>query len=153
MVHGIIKNGPLCWQQSCGDHTGLEVTSFLHADNLAVVQVVQNPNAVDPLLCSLLRSLYFYSAHNQFTFTVAHSWCKNVAAMLFCATIYLCFTHFSFMPHNTLFLMVKPSYSYCRSLIGTQAPEWLGSKTPCCQPLLCNSDFVWVGLFPFCVLL
>ena len=54
---------------------------LFHTDNLAVVQVVQNLNVVDPLLCNLLRCLYFYFAHYHFTFTTAHiPGLKNVAA-------------------------------------------------------------------------
>ena len=54
---------------------------LFHTDNLAMVQVVQALNAADPLLCSLLRCLYFYSAHYQFTFTAEHiPGVKNVAA-------------------------------------------------------------------------
>ena len=54
---------------------------LFHTDNLAVVQVVRNLNAADPLLCNLLRCLYFYSAHYHFTFTAAHiPGVKNVAA-------------------------------------------------------------------------
>ena len=54
---------------------------LFHTDNLAVVQVVRNLNAVDPLLCNLLRCLYFYSAHYHFPFTAAHiPGIKNVAA-------------------------------------------------------------------------
>ena len=54
---------------------------LFHIKNLAVVQVVRNLNATDPLLCNFLRCLYFYSAHYQFMFTAAHiPGVKNVAA-------------------------------------------------------------------------
>ena len=54
---------------------------LFHTDNLSVVQVVQNLNAVNPFLCNLPRCLYFYSAHYRLTFTAAHiPGVKNVAA-------------------------------------------------------------------------
>ena len=53
---------------------------LFHTDNLAVVKVVRNLNAVDPLLCNLLRCMY-YSAHDHFMFTAAHiPGIKNVVA-------------------------------------------------------------------------
>ena len=104
MVHGIIKNGQSCWWQSCGNHTGLEGTSSFYADNLAVVQVVQNLIAVDRLLCSLLQCLYFYSAHYQLTFTVTHiPGVKNVAAdALSCNNLPLFHTLFLQVPQHTI---------------------------------------------------
>ena len=63
--------GP-CW---AGRHI------LFHTDNLAVVQVIQNLNAADLLLCNLLRCLYFYAAHYRFTFTAKHiPGVKNIAA-------------------------------------------------------------------------
>ena len=53
---------------------------LFHTDNFAVVQVIQNLNATEPLLCSLLQCLYFYFAYYQFTLTTAHiPGVKNVA--------------------------------------------------------------------------
>ena len=54
---------------------------LFHIDNMAVVQVVRNLNASNPLLCHLLRCLYFYSAHFRFTFSATHiPGVQNIAA-------------------------------------------------------------------------
>lgn len=45
---------------------------LFHVDNMAVVSVVQNLNARDPLLCHFLRCLYLYAAFFQFTFSATH---------------------------------------------------------------------------------
>ena len=45
---------------------------LFHIDNLAVVMAVQKLNARDPLLCNLLRCLFFYAAHFSFTFAATH---------------------------------------------------------------------------------
>ena len=45
---------------------------LFHIDNMAVVQVVRNLNASDCCLGQLLRCLYFYAAHFQFSFSAAH---------------------------------------------------------------------------------
>ena len=54
---------------------------LFHIDNMAVVQVVEKLSAYDPRLCHMLRCLYFYSAHFQFTFSATHiPGVQNIAA-------------------------------------------------------------------------
>ena len=93
---------------------------LFHTDNLAVVQVVRNLNAADPLLCNLLQCLHFYSAHYQFMFTAAHiPGVKNVAAdALSCNNLHLFYSLFPQVPRHTiphslveLFLLQDPDWN------------------------------------------
>ena len=92
---------------------------LFHTDNLAVVQVVWNPNTADPSLCNLLWCLYFYSAHYQFMFTAAHiPGLKNVAAdALSRNNLHLFYSLFSQVPRHTIpHSLVK--------LFLLQVPDW-----------------------------
>ena len=95
---------------------------LFHTDNLAVVQVVRNLNVADPLLCNLLRCLYFYSAHYYLMFTAAHiPGVKNVAAdALSCNNLHVHLFYSLFpqvlrhtIPHSLveLFLLQVPDWN------------------------------------------
>ena len=56
-------------------------TVFFHCDNMAVVEVLNRQSAKDPLICHLMRSLFYIAAHCDFDIVAKHTpGISNIAA-------------------------------------------------------------------------